>query len=220
MDIFKQVPPLYQQVYDRVKTLILSGEIQPGSKIVVTKLAEEMQISRTPLREALRQLQKEGLLIPGNTGTTVISLDQKNFDELSICRLILEREIIKLTVENISEKELIEAEIAIKEAKKALESQKQLEVLTLNAKFHKIIIDACMNKHLINLLEQIRSKLLLYRANISKKEKINIQTIQEHIEILNALKERNVEKAVKKIEEHSINDQKRGNQFFQEKGFE
>ncbi|MFG6497055.1 GntR family transcriptional regulator [Fictibacillus sp. UD] len=217
MDAFKQVPPLYQQVYDRVKNSILTGEIQPGSKIVVTKLAEQLQISRTPLREALRQLQKEGLLIPGTMGTTVISLNQKHFDELSVCRTILEKEIIKLAVHELSDKQIEEADRVIEESKQALAKQDQLSVLTLNARFHKIIIDACPNKHLIGLLEQVRAKLLLYRANISKKDKINLQTLEEHVEILNALKERDEEKAVEKVEKHSLNDQFRGNQYFKEK---
>jgi DNA-binding GntR family transcriptional regulator len=217
LDTFKQAPPLYQQVYERVRNSILTGELRPGSKVVVTKLAEEMQISRTPLREALRQLQQEGLLIQGQTCSIVVSLNQKDFEELSMCRLILEKEIIKMVVHEISDENLKEAEQFVHEAKKALSNQQQLEVLQLNAKFHQVLINACPNKQLVELLNQVRSKLLLYRANILKKEKINLETLNEHLSILEALKDRDEERAVQEIEQHSMNDQLRGNEFFNQK---
>lgn len=213
-DVIKQHPPLYQQVYDAVKNSILVGDIPPGSKIVVSKLAEKLGVSRTPLREALRQLQIEGLLIQDLTGSSVTSISQQDFNELCLCRLILEKELIKLVVHNLTTEQIAEAEEVINQTTKLIGTQKNMELIKLNTKFHEIIISACPNTQLRDLLNQVRSKLLLYRSIIAKDPEVNKVTTKEHMEILEAIKERNEEKAILVTEKHLLNDQIRGNLLF------
>lgn len=219
MSIIKQSQPLYQQVYEQVKKLILIGEITPGSRIIVSKLAEEYKISRTPLREALRQLENEGLLIQDNTGTTVIKLDQIDFEELCSCRLLLEKEIINIAVYKISDANLNKAEEIINKSEQVIKDDDEnvKDFLELNTKFHEIIINSINNKRLIQLLNQTRSLLLLYRAKIARDFDHKYQIVNEHRMILGALRERNKQKAISVIEEHLINDQKRGSVFFEKK---
>ncbi|WP_085522249.1 GntR family transcriptional regulator [Tuberibacillus sp. Marseille-P3662] len=207
--------PLYQQAYEKIKQTILTGEISPGSKVVVTKLAEAYQISRTPLREALRQLQNEGLLIQDQSGTSVVQLDRKDYEELCHCRLILERQIIQLVVNEIEEEKVAEAEEVVNKAEQLVDSGKHLDILKYNTRFHEILIHSCSNRRLIQLLEQVRSLLLIYRANILKYREHNLNINQEHREIFEAVKERDVSRAVEAIECHLKNDQNRGSGVFE-----
>jgi DNA-binding GntR family transcriptional regulator len=82
---------LHEQVYEAVRTRILSGQVRPGERLVETQLAQELQVSRTPLREALRKLQQEGLLAAEvGGGLRVATLSIQDAIELYDCRLALE----------------------------------------------------------------------------------------------------------------------------------
>ncbi len=207
--------PLYQQVYEIVKRAILEGELKPGSKVVVTQLAEKYNISRTPLREALRQLQIEGLLVQKNSGLFVIELDVNDFKELYECRVILERDIMKLVLRTITDKQLKEIDELLNLAEKALEEGDHLQLLELNAQFHDKLLEASPNSRAVQLLQQVRSFLLIYRANILKDDTHNKEILQEHRQILEALKERNEEAITKRIEDHLFNDKERGTGMFE-----
>lgn len=212
-----QSQPLYQQAYDEIKRSILTGEMSSGSRLVVTKLAEKYQVSRTPLREALRQLQKEGLLVQDHLGLKVVRLDQKDFEELCHCRLLLEKEIAEFIIHDISDETLAKAGKVLDKAEYIVKEEYDLKkFLDHNAKFHEILIHASTNKRLIQLLETVRSLLILYRAKAivysGKREEIN----KEHRTILNAFIERDLEKARIAIEEHLKNDYKRAIQSFED----
>ncbi|RSL34037.1 GntR family transcriptional regulator [Salibacterium salarium] len=209
-----QSAPLYKQVYEEIKTSILRGDFKQGDKISVNKLAEEFEISRTPLRESLRQLQKEGLLEQDQSGTKIAQITETDFNELCTCRLILERELIKEVTLIIEEEQINEAEKMIELAKNSLNKDLQMEILEYNSKFHKILINACNNNRLKDLLDQVRAKLLLYRANVVYKLEQTAEILEEHSTILKAIKERNVEKAVIAVDTHLSNDQVRGQKVF------
>ena len=82
---------LHEQVYQAVRVSILSGQLRPGERLVETQLAQQLQVSRTPLREALRKLQQEGLLTAeGGGGLRVATLSVQDAVELYDCRLALE----------------------------------------------------------------------------------------------------------------------------------
>lgn len=215
-----QSQPLYQQTYKAIKEAILKGEIKLGTEIIATKLAKDFQVGRTPLREALRQLTNEGLLVQNNASLAVVSLNQKDFEELLQCRLILEKDIIRLVVSNIKEKEIIEAEKYMRLSQEALNKKIGYEVLDYNTKFHNTLIKACPNSRLVQLIEQTRFMLLIYRANILHYHDYNRKIIDEHREILEAVKERDVEKAIKKVEYHLLQDLKRGKEIIRVELFE
>lgn len=211
---FNVSQPLYQQVYERIRKSILTGELKPGSKVVITRLAEKYGLSRTPLREALRQLQKEGLLIHDNNRTRVVSINAVDFKELYSCRLLLEKEIIKQITLKITEEEISRAEETLKQSCEAMKQGDYINFLHLNTKFHDILIYSCSNKRLVQLLDQVRSLLLIYRANlVIQSSELNHEVAEEHWTLIQAIKNRDKEKAVKAIETHLRNDMKRGKIF-------
>lgn len=206
--------PLYQQVHENIKKSILSGKLEPGEKIIVTKLAEEFNISRTPLREALRQLEIEGLLVNEESGLHVISLNSQDFKELYQCRIILEKEIMKMVVETISEKQLEEVKELLEQADKALEDQDYMQLLDLNTKFHEKLLESSPNKRAVELVQRVRNFLLIYRAKMLRNDQFNHGINKEHKNIFEALIERNEEKVVQLVEMHLKNDEQRGSEIF------
>lgn len=202
--------PIYQQVYTQFKQLILTGEFPPGKRIVMSQMADEYKISRTPLREAIRQLETEGLIIQDKSGLRVIKINKDDFTKLYQCRLLLEKEAVGMAVEKITEIEIEKAKAVLTKLEKAIDEQDHLEILELNTKFHQKIVACCENEHLLHLLDHVTSMLLIYRANINQKSIYNHQIHQEHIDIMEAIASRDRQKTVDLVEKHLLNDKHRG----------
>lgn len=210
MEGLKQAQPLYKQAYETLKKQIISGEIASGTRLVTTQLTEKFQVSRTPLREALRQLENEGLLTQDKMGATVIELDRRDFEELCECRLVLEKQVVTVIINQIADGQLAEIEALLNQVEAYFDKGDHLKILELNAKFHGLFLEACPNKRLVQLLHQVRSMLLLYRANIVRGVSHNGKILEEHRAIFEAIKRRNLEDALTSIEEHLLNDKQRG----------
>lgn len=208
--------PLYQQIYDIIKSSILAGELKPGEKVNVSQLAEKYNISRTPLREALRQLQIEGLLVQDHLGLSVVKLEETDFKDLYECRLMLEPKIMGLILKTVANEELEAIEKVLLNAESAFKEGNLLQLLELNAQFHDRLLEASPNKRALHLLQQVRSFLLLYRANILKNNEHNREILKEHRQILNALKARDEAAVIQNVENHLRNDLERGTNMIRE----
>lgn len=176
----KFTQPLYQQIYDIIKKSILSGQLKHGEKVNVSHLAEKYNISRTPLREALRQLQIEGLLVQDQLGLSIVKLDETDFKDLYETRIMLEPQIMGLVLKAITEERLNCIEEILERAEDAFLEGNHLLLLEWNAKFHDRLLDASPNRRAVHLLKQVRSFLLLYRANILKNNEHNREILKEH----------------------------------------
>jgi DNA-binding GntR family transcriptional regulator len=216
MNGFTQVQPLYKQAYEALKKSILTGEISSGSRLVATQLAEKYQVSRTPLREALRLLENDGLLIQDKMGATVVQLNKKDFEELCECRLMLEKQIVELIVPTISNSQLNKIDKVLLQIEEGFGEENSIRTLELNSKFHGLLIEVCENKRLIQLLEQVRSMLILYRANIIRGCTHSGEIVKEHRNIFESIKNRDLESALLHTEIHLLNDKKRGLKMFSE----
>jgi len=210
LEKLKVAQPLYQQVYERIKESILTGEYEPNEKIVVSKLEKKYKISRTPLREALRQLEIEGLLVQGYSGLHVVELNTQDFTELYQSRLLLEKEVMRSITDTITEEELQEIGNLLDESDRLLERSEYLKLLELNTKFHDQLLESSPNKRMADLLKQVRSFLLIYRARILRNDQYNIEINQEHRRIYETLVKRDANLVVNRIETHIKNDQERG----------
>lgn len=206
----KFTQPLYQQIYDIIKKSILSGQLKPGEKVNVSHLAEKYNISRTPLREALRQLQIEGLLVHDQLGLSIVKLDETDFKDLYETRIMLEPQIMGLVLKAITEERLNCIEEILERAEDAFLEGNHLLLLEWNAKFHDRLLDASPNRRAVHLLKQVRSFLLLYRANILKNNEHNREILKEHRQIFHALKARDEIAVYQSAENHLRNDLERG----------
>ncbi len=212
----KKTTPLYHKAYEEIKAAILTGRISPGSKISESTFADQLKISRTPLRDALRQLKKDGLLTTENGVTKVMELNQQDYEDLYDCRIQLEKRAVELTINRMTENQIKAISLSIKNAEQALFQGDYMKTLTYNTQFHKELTSPCPNRRLLRLLDQIRSLLLLYRANSLQFSEHNIEIFSEHRMILEAVKRRDAAKAVEAIEAHLLGDLARGKNMFKQ----
>ena len=160
--------PLRDVVFNTLRQAILKGELKPGERLMEIALAEKLGVSRTPIREAMRKLEQEGLvvMIP-RRGAQVANITEKDLNDVLEVRIALENVAIE------KDCELAEADVA----------------------FHEIIYKASDNKRLIQVLNNMREQIYRYRVEYLKEGETRDLLVKEHEELTKAIRERDVERA-------------------------
>ncbi|MBV9385432.1 MAG: GntR family transcriptional regulator [Chroococcidiopsidaceae cyanobacterium CP_BM_ER_R8_30] len=199
---------LHEQTYKALRASILSGDIAPGARLVETQLAEQLQVSRTPVREAIRQLQREELVTAdSNGGLRVTTISTTDAVQLYDCRLALEQLAVvgaceKATASQI--KKLNQCVVSAKELKSSSSHLKNSQMLDLDYQFHWLIAESSGNPWLVSLLEQVFSKMALLRLQTANHNPDVLEIRNEHQQIYAAIAERNAEAATEAIQNHLI----------------
>ncbi len=196
--IIKKEKSYYEQAYETIKQMIFNEVFKSGEYISDTKLSEQFNISRSPIREALRSLEKEGLLIKYGKKFKVYEPTKEDVAELFECREALEFMAVRLAVERASDGELSELEMVLKEAENVLEKTEpdwDKNIILINTQFHDLILKYSKNTRIQNQLNTLNSLIYFYRTiNLSEKNRCN-EIHAQHVEILNFMKRRDVKKA-------------------------
>lgn len=156
-----------EKTYEYLKEKVLSGSFTPGERLTEEHLAEELGVSRTPIREALHKLELEGLVKPLETRGFCVSLDSvEEMGEIFEIRAILEGYALRSVCQDISAKEIERLNQFVDKAEEALEDQKREEVFRYNTDFHDMIHSLLSHKNrLVNLMVDMRKYVLRYRKN-------------------------------------------------------
>ncbi len=183
---------LRQQVYQALKQIILKGDLASGERVVETKLAEQLQVSRTPIREAIGQLKREQLIVSkGNSGFRVATLSVQDAAQLYDCRIALEQLSVKNACEQITSKQLKQLEryvlLAEKLAKSESSKSDSLKLLEIDYQFHHLIAESSNNQWLLALLEQVFDKMALLRVQTTKHNPQVLEIRLEHREVYQAI---------------------------------
>ncbi len=173
--------PLREIVYEELRNLILTGKIKPGTRMMEIELAEDMGVSRTPIREAIRKLEKEGLVvIEPRKGAYASEVSVKDMEDILEVRANLEGLAAYLAAERMTEAEkkaLEEVKIKFREA---VSEGKMPEMISYDTKFHHMIVEASRNNHLIHMVEQLQELVLRFRYIYYKDFKRAEDMIPEH----------------------------------------
>jgi len=175
--------PLRDVVFNTLRQAILKGELKPGERLLEIALAERLGVSRTPVREAMRKLEQEGLvvMIP-RRGAQVASITEKDLNDVLEVRIALENVAIEKACKLITEEELGRLWVAAKEFEKTKAEGNLVRLAEADVAFHEIIYQASDNKRL-NLL------------------------VSEHEELVKAIREGDVQKA-QDISFHHLENQR------------
>lgn len=194
---------LSAEAYERVRRAILSGELEPGQVVTEASLVRELEMSRTPVREALRRLQAERLLdaVPG-IGWIVTEITAKSLIDLYRVREVLEGLAVELAAERMRQADVGRLRDIYGEMSAAIETDDNDELLRLNGEFHAAITGMGGNEHLSFLLSEIRGSFERYRLSALKWPGRRIQAHREHGELISALAEGNAALARRLAEEH------------------
>ena len=198
--------PLRDVVFNTLRQAILRGELQPGERLLEIHLADKLGVSRTPIREAIRKLELEGLvlMIP-RKGAVVAEITEKSLRDVLEVRRALEELAIKLACERIQEEEIEELKIAAKEFENALETGDVTVYAEADVKFHDIIYRTTDNQRLIQLLYNLREQMYRYRVEYLKRGDSHDTLLAEHQYIIETLERRDSDEAVKAVCAHVDN---------------
>ena len=201
------------QVYDRIKQEILSGNISPGSRVLEGRLAKQVHVSRTPVREALHVLEMEGFLesFP-RVGYRVRQISLEEAIEINEIRAVLEPLAANKAIKN-EDQTYIDALQEVLSKSEAVAKKGQFHsFLKYDAEFDEIIVKASGMKALLDIWATLRYRLRLYRMGAQDSLKTRLRSIKGHRQIFQCLKAKDrdgVQRAIKKHLEDSKKDIKR-----------
>jgi DNA-binding GntR family transcriptional regulator len=193
---------LREQVYGSIKGAIIGGEFEPGKRLIEEKLAEDMKTSRTPVREAIQKLEKEGLIyrLPRG-GFAVKGVSEEEVEEVFGLRSILEGYAGFLATSRMHEEELKALEDVIAKEEACLQNMNAEEFIRLDSEFHDILYRASKNNRLYALLNDLRDYMYRYRVIILRYQRKPQLAVQDHKEMVSSIRNKNgrqVEKLVRK----------------------
>ncbi len=194
---------LVEQVYQTLRNEIITGRISGGSRLVESALAEEMKVSRTPVREALHRLAVEGFLysIP-RAGYIVEEMSDYDIVDLFTIRLEIELLAAKLAYEKITPVELERMELNLKMTDEKVESGHTEGLTELDVAFHNIIYKATRSKTMVHICQSLSDHSLKYRISLIHIPEFARKTRDGHYEIFRAFVARDFPRVEEAIKNH------------------
>ena len=158
--------PLRDVVFNTLRQAILRGELKPGERLMEIQLANKLGVSRTPIREAIRKLELEGLvlMIP-RKGAEVAEITEKNLRDVLEVRCALEELAVQLACERIDDEGLEQLKSAALHFRDVLDSDDITKIAEADVAFHDVIFEATDNRRLIQLLNNLREQMYRYRID-------------------------------------------------------
>jgi DNA-binding GntR family transcriptional regulator len=200
---FKNYKPLGDVVFDHLRESILNGALKPGTRLMEVSLAEELGVSRTPVREAIRKLEKENFveMIP-RKGAYVADLTAKDILDVLEIRINLEGFASSLAAERITDEEISRMEKLLVDFRECSDSLDKLGMIEKDNEFHEVIIQATRNNKLMEIVRDLHDQYQRFRL-IYFNEFDNYGDLNKwHEMIYEAIKIRNIDLARTHAEEH------------------
>lgn len=192
-------------VFSNLEQDIINGEYQPGDSLSELMLSQKYGVSRTPVREALRQLELEGLvrLIP-NKGATVVGVSEKDIDDIYTVRIRIEGLAARLCAENATDDELQALEKLVDLQEFYLLKGKTDPLWQLDGEFHNNIFEGSRNRPLRSMLSSFHSYIGRARSLSMRSADRAAKSVEEHRAILKAIAAHDGDRAEQLMTEHII----------------
>jgi DNA-binding GntR family transcriptional regulator len=188
-------------IFDELRTAILTGRLEPGQRLLENELAEQYDVSATPIREAMRQLEAEGLVLSEpHRGVRVVEANVQETRERYLIRMSLEKLALQLAMENYDQIPVSDLQQMLVEMHELLDQQRWSELRVLHFDFHNALYKSANAPMLRRLLNQLWTYLPWDRIETIPGRAP--QVLEEHRKIVQAIAERDKEGAVSAVEEH------------------
>lgn len=214
--------PLRDVVFETMRDAIITQVLKPGERLMEIQLADEMGVSRTPVREAIRKLELEGLVVMvPRKGAYVAGVSMKDIHEVYEVRSALEMLAVTLAAERITEDELdaLERQVLRESEEEDRQDGSDLDnIIYIDSSFHDIIYQAAHNQRLVQFVNILQEQLQRFRAASLARPGRSKTALEEHKQIVEALSERNGELAAKLAREHIENAENAMIASMEEKG--
>jgi len=189
--------------YETIKELILTLKVAPGTQLQIEMLADQMGVSRTPVREALLRLEQDGLtqVVP-RVGVFVTGISQRDLEELYELRELLESRATEEAVQCLTDGDLDHVDLLLEESEVAVEKGDVEKFLETEISFHNILTEGARNRKLISIMDDLRDLTYRWRI-ISLKSPENVRlSLIEHQGIAQALRQRDGPQAGRLMGDH------------------
>ena len=200
--------PLRDVVFNTLRQAIITGEFAPGERLMEISLANRLGVSRTPVREAIRKLELEGLVIMiPRKGAQVARITEKNLRDVIEIRTVLEEFAAVLACERIDLSGLHDLRQAHEDFIRSVENGDILDIVDKDETFHDTIFRATNNDRLISIINNLREQFYRYRMEYVKDIRQRSNLVEEHRELLDAISSRDSIKAKELMKTHLLNQQ-------------
>lgn len=201
--------PLRDVVFNTLRQAILRGELEPGERLMEIQLAQKLGVSRTPIREAIRKLELEGLVIMiPRKGAEVAHITEKDMRDVLEVRCTLEELAVTLACKNVTSDKINELKASNKLFEASIVSKDVVNIVDADVHFHDIIYGMTDNQRLIQIINNLREQMYRYRLEYVKDARTHSILISEHNDIIQQLIDKNVDKAKVVVRQHIHNQEK------------
>jgi DNA-binding GntR family transcriptional regulator len=196
-------PTLMNQALQEIREAIRKGKLKPGDRLVEMQLADEMQISRFPIREALRYLEKEGLVeTKPFKGTYVAQLTERDMEELYSLRSAIEEFAIRILIKHIDAEKIAKFESISQSMQQASKNEDLDKLISEDFRFHQTICELSNHRKLLEVWLTLENQLRVFLTIEKQLFGDSAQFIKSHNPILKAIRERKIRPAQKAIRDH------------------
>lgn len=200
--------PLRDVVFNTLRHAILKGELEPGERLMEIALAQKLGVSRTPIREAIRKLELEGLVVMvPRKGAEVADITEKDLRDVLEVRTALEELSIELAMKNMTDEDYENLKKASKSFAKDSEGDDLIKIAEADVAFHEVIYMATGNKRLIQMINNLREQMYRYRLEYIKDKSTHARLVEEHERIIEAMQKQDVNAAKAAIKLHVENQE-------------
>ncbi len=198
--------PLRELVLEAIREAIINGSLKPRERLMEIQMAEELGVSRTPIREALRKLELEGFIVMvPRKGAYVADISTKDIADVFEIRASLEGLAAALAAERVTEEELEFMERCLVIKAEAIASSDFDKLVDIDTKFHEAIYKASRNERLVTIVNNLREQIQRLRTTSLSVPGRMYQSLKEHRTIVEALQSRDVSLARQVAQDHIEN---------------
>ena len=200
--------PLRDVVFNTLREAILRGDLEPGERLMEIALANRLGVSRTPIREAIRKLELEGLvvMIP-RKGAHVASITKKDLQDVLEVRTSLEILAAKLACERMNDQQRENLYQALEHFKDVLKTKDVTAIAGADVDFHDVIFASTQNARLVQILNNLREQMYRYRLEYLKDFSSHERLLQEHRALAAAIEAKDQELAAAIVRAHIENQE-------------
>ena len=201
--------PLRDVVFNTLRQAILTGELKPGERLMEIHLANRLGVSRTPIREAIRKLELEGLVIMiPRRGAEVAQITEKSMNDVLEVRRALDALCTELACDRISPEELEELRLACQKFEEMVKTKDLKKIVQADVALHNIIVQATRNQRLVQLINNLSEQMYRYRFEYLKDYSQHEKLVEEHRIIYESIVAKDRDTACKAAKIHIDNQEK------------
>ncbi|MDN5346487.1 MAG: hypothetical protein PWP65_51 [Clostridia bacterium] len=210
LEKLEKYQPLREIVFEALRDAIINGQLKAGERLMEVQLAEELGVSRTPVREAIRKLELEGfvVMVP-RKGAYVADFSTKDIADLFEIRSALEALAASLACERITSEELEELERLLVRIAECADNNDLNSLVEADTRFHDVLYRASRNERLAQIISNLREQIQRLRTVSLATPGRMREMLEEHKKLVEAIAERNIELAQKLAQEHIENAENR-----------